>query len=455
VPKRRPNNKTAKRSGNKIPGGRVSQAARKSLTPLPIIEDEVSIERVGARGDGIGIYKDQSVFIPLTAPGDLVFAKMIGDRGNIERLIKQSPHRVEPVCAHFGNCGGCALQHVDSGWQAEWKMQIVRDALLREGVACSTLLQSPSLPVRSRRRATFSVARYHDELSIGFKARQTHRIISIQECHILHPDLFSILPFLGNYLKILPVKWDSFVIHVTSCDNGMDINFVGDLDVDDISGSSLQDMGTWLEQSSIIRISVNGEVVLFNAKPKILFDGIDVDIPPGAFLQVSKEGHKTLLDNIIQILKKRYVVPGGKIADLFAGCGAFALPMARDFHIVAVDNDETAIMALDHSVRYHGKLKPVSSIVRDLFRQPMLVSELKEFNAVIIDPPRAGAPAQMKQLALSDIPLVISVSCNPESFARDARLLAKGGYTLSQVQLVDQFAYSPHIELVGEFIKSE
>jgi len=316
------------------------------------------------------------------------------------------------------------------------------------------IISSPEIPNNVRRRATFSVARAEQYAQFGFHARNTHKIVSLEECHILKPDLYAFYEKLPSLIDVFPMNWKKFTLQINSTRAGFDVNVLGNMEHEELSAKNYEALGAVLGKLPVTRFSINGEALLTFTHSQVLFGEVPVPIPPGAFLQASDEGQRALLDAVLKILEKNSISSGVKIADLFCGCGAFALPLSRDFHVFGCDNHQGAIDALASAHRGVSGLKPVSAQMRDLFRQPLLPDELDQFEVVIFDPPRAGAPAQAKQLAQAHVPVIIGVSCNPKTFATDARLLKAGGYTLSQVQMVDQFAYSPHIELVGYFLKS-
>ena len=463
--KRRPH-KGSNKGSNKSQNKRKSNS--KKSAPKPAFSASLKLHDLGAKGDAIAIHETQTVHIPFGAPGDQALVRVIGERGRIEDLIEPSANRVEPVCRHFGDCGGCALQHISPEFTREWKLKQIRDALSREGISCLdgigvdfeseegvgyAFIPSPDISRNSRRRASFSVSRENGDYKIGFKARGTHRIVPLQECHILHPDLFKLYHNLSDFVDCIPDHIETFLIQINMCDGVFDLNLIGDLEAHDVSAENFEAIASKMRENPIARFSINGDILISLIDPVVNFDGIEVAVPPGAFLQASVAGQKALLEGVTDILGNANLGKTAKIADLFCGCGAFALPLSRHYRVYGADNHEEAIANLNKAYRRFSSqmLRVLDAQARDLFRQPLFPDELNDFDAIIFDPPRAGAPAQAKQMANSNVPLIIGVSCNPKTFATDARLLAKGGYTLTQVQLVDQFAYSPHIELIGKF----
>lgn len=389
------------------------------------------------------------VFTPLTAPGDVAEIEVRGERGTLLGLVEASPHRVDAPCIHFGFCGGCSLQHVAPDFYRAWKRDRVALALAREGLGDLEVGGLLETPAATRRRAVFAVRRLRERAVIGFNARRSSEIIDLDRCLILHPDLHRRLPGLKALAKGIDAP--AFDLSATLCDNGLDVAISGAVPAP--SGRLVAALSDAARLAGVVRLAVNSEILLQLAAPVVHFDGIAVTPPPGGFLQASREGEAALI-----LLVKQAAAGAKKIADLFSGCGTFALPLARDATLFAVDSDRASIEALARAAgdaqRAGMKINPVKSEARDLFERPLTAKELKGFDAIVFDPPRAGAAAQAAEIAASGVPTVIGVSCNPATFARDARMIVAGGYTLSQATPVDQFVYSPHVELVGVFRKA-
>ena len=307
----------------------------------------------------------------------------------------------------------------------------------------------------------FTVRKTDDGITLGFNARRSDEIVDLGDCSILHPDLLDSLPALRRVGEAAP--WPRFDLAVTLCENGVDLDMRPHApgararrQADPVAMSAVAALVAErpAEGPRLLRASVDGDPLLTLAPPIVSFDGVMVAPPPGAFLQASVEGESALRAAVAAS-----AAGARKIADLFCGAGTFALPLARDATVAAFDSDEPAIVALEKASRDAQrmglKMNPVDAVARNLFERPLTPDELSRFDAVVIDPPRAGAKAQAEQLALAARkkgPLrIISVSCNPATFARDAALLEEGGYALSRATIVDQFVYSPHIELVGVF----
>jgi len=404
---------------------------------------EVRINAVGARGDGVAESGGGPVYVPYTAPGDLARVKFRGERGALTALIEKSPHRAEPPCQYFGVCGGCALQHLETEFYRAWKRDLVVNALKREGFTGDIVGALIACPPSSRRRAAFAVLRRKQGIVFGFNARRSSEVQNIAECGVLAPDLSGRMAGFRKLAGVIPNR--AFDMAVTLCDNGVDID-VQCQDAEFFRAHEVERLADVMRSEGFIRLTLNGEPVLEFEKPAVSFGGVPVAIPPGAFLQASREGEAALTDHVLT-----HIGAVKRVADLFCGCGTFALPLSAQAQVDAFDADRGAVAALDAAARNARLKHPVAATVRNLFEQPLMAEELKPYDAVIFDPPRAGAKAQVGELARSQVPLVIGVSCNPATFARDAEILRAGGYALSQVTPVDQFVYSAHVELVGVF----
>jgi 23S rRNA (uracil1939-C5)-methyltransferase len=408
----------------------------------------VRIETIGSGGDGVARLDGDIIYTPLTAPGDLALIDATGDRGRLIELAEKSPLRAIPPCRHFGQCGGCALQHITREEELRWKHQLVATALTRAGVE-TEVRAVIAAPAASRRRATFSVRRAGETLLIGFNERRSTRMTNLEECVVLAPALSAQLEALNDIAALIPSP--EFDLAVTHCDNGLDLNAI-DRRLKARGVTEAPGLAAAMRAAGAVRLSVNSEIALALAEPTVTFDGVTVNPPPGAFLQASREGEAALLGIV-----RAAVGDARKIADLFSGCGTIALPLAHAASVFAVDSDAQAIDALRRAAaaaqRAGVQINPVRAETRDLFERPLSAKELKNLDAVIFDPPRAGAAAQAAEIAKSGVPIVAGVSCNPATFARDASLLVAGGYGLVEVTPVDQFVYSQHVELVGVFAK--
>ncbi|WP_114967028.1 class I SAM-dependent RNA methyltransferase [Alkalilacustris brevis] len=401
----------------------------------------VRIARLGHRGDGIAA---DGTLAARTLPGEVVAGACENGRIASPRILYPSPDRVRPPCVHYRQCGGCALQHASDGFVAQWKQDIVRNALAAQGLEASFGPMHSSPPC-SRRRATLTGRRLKRGPVVGFHARASDVVTPIPDCLLLHPDLMAVLPALEGITASAASRKGALSFTVTASEAGVDLAITGGPVLD---GALRARLGALSAQHRLARLSWDGEVLLQHAPPFQRFGAARVVPPPGAFLQATAEGEAALLAAVED------ATPGARrIADLFAGCGTFALPLAARAEVHAVEGDAAMTAALDAGWRQAQGLRRVTTEARDLFRRPLTAGELARFDAVVIDPPRAGAEAQIAELARSTVPVIAYVSCNPASFARDARALVAAGYRLEWVRVVDQFRWSPHVELAAQLVR--
>ena len=392
-------------------------------------------------GYGIAESDGGIVPVPFTAPGDTVCV----EDGSARLHEDTASDRQAPPCPHFGQCGGCQLQHIDDEALASWKMEIIRTALSRHSLEVEI---SPTLtvPAASRRRARLALQRTKKGSLFGFHAQGEHRIIDIKTCSILSPALLAALPDLRKIALAGAPRKRAVTVRATISDTGLDV------EVDEAKAIDLelhQTLADLAEQTDLARLVWNGDLIAERRRPAHRFGKAIVHPPPGTFLQAAAE-----TETLILPLIREAIGDARSIADLFSGCGTFSLPLAAQTRVAAFDSDAGMIAALDAGARAAPDLHPVEATTRDLFRRPLLDDELAHFDAVVIDPPRAGAKAQMERLATSAVSVIVSISCNPATFARDARILADGGYSASRIVPIDQFRWSPHTEVVGIFHRS-
>lgn len=400
---------------------------------------EVTIERLGHLGDGIA---PGPLFAPRTLPGEVVRGVTDGQRLENIRIVTPSPDRVQPPCRHYKSCGGCQLQHASDRFVASWKEDFVRSALAAQG------LEAPFLPMATsdagtRRRAVLAVRRTKKGALAGFHGRASEVITEITDCRLLDPALMAGLPLAEALAMAGASRKGELDVTLTRSNGGLDVAVEGGKPLD---GSLQVVLAQVAEQHDLSRITWSGETVAMRRPATQSFGRIEVVPPPGAFLQATPEGEAALRDDVLEI-----VGPARRVADLFAGCGTFALPLAEIAEVHAVEGSAEMIRAIDRGWRETQGLKRVTGEARDLFRRPLLADELARFDAVVIDPPRAGAEAQIAELAGAQVPVIAHVSCNPITFARDARRLCDAGYRLKHLRVVDQFRWSVHTELVAAF----
>jgi 23S rRNA (uracil1939-C5)-methyltransferase len=413
---------------------------------------ELTIDSIGGRGDGIARHGDEQVFVPGTIPGEKVVVKVEGRRGDglsasLLQILTPSEGRQEPPCPHYGICGGCSLQHMAQPVYEAWKRGQLVEAMSRAGFGEELIAPLVSVPPGSRRRADFTFAKRRKQLHLGFNARTSHQLVDLESCLLLRPELMALLPPLrAVLLRLLDDACEGEAI-LTLTENGIDLLIEAEARLDLFDRETL---AAFAEAQDLARLSwrrPGGGFIepLAHRRPAVVrFAGVGVEPSPGSFLQPSQEGERALASLVFDAVGAK-----GPVADLYAGCGSFTFPLAQKAQVHAVEGDESALRALKTAVDHSGAR--VTTELRDLTRRPLQAEDLKKFHAVVFDPPRAGAAGQAEQLALSGPSLVVAVSCNPATLARDARTLAKGGYVLKRATPVDQFPWSAHLEVVAVF----
>jgi 23S rRNA (uracil1939-C5)-methyltransferase len=410
------------------------------------VVDRLAIARLGHRGDGVADSPAGPIYVPYTLPGEIVEgASWPGhpDRRHLVRVDTPSAERIAPICPHFGTCGGCALQHWDTARYRAWKREILVTALAQAGIetAVDDLIDAHG---EGRRRVVFhSRSGAKDVLQVGFAAFSSHHIVPIDRCPILAPGLAGALEAAWAIAETLAGA-KPLDIHATATDAGLDVDVRGSGPLDPTRSVALARLA---DSRRLARLTRHGELVARRTQPTIRMGRAMVPLPPGAFLQATAAGEETLAR-----LVAAHVGDAKAVADLFCGVGPFALRLAERAKVTAADSDEAAIAALREAAKTPG-LKPVVAERRDLFRRPMLAQEFARLDAVIFDPPRQGAEAQARALAGSKVPVIVAVSCNAATFARDVKLLRDGGYRLTAVTPVDQFRYSAHVEIVARLVR--
>lgn len=401
---------------------------------------KLTVDRMGHLGDGIAQTPDGPVFVPGALPGEEVEGTLSGDRLTECRIVLPSTARVRPPCPHARTCGGCQLQHVADSFVADWKVQVVRSALEGQGLDAPFRPLVTSSPA-TRRRATLAGRRTKSGALIGFHARASDTLVPIPECRLLHPDLIAAFPGLEAIVRIGGSRTAELSLMVTRTLGGVDVLVTGGKPLD---GPLRLDLARIVEAHRFARLTWDDETIALRVQPLLRFGTATVVPPPGAFLQATAEGEAALLAAVGDALG-----PQRRIADLFAGLGTFALPLATTSEVHAVEGDPAMTAALEKTIRQTENLRRITVETRDLFRRPLEPDELRGITGVVIDPPRAGAEAQTERLARSGVPVIAFVSCNPVTFARDARTLVRSGYVIDWVQVVDQFRWSTHVELAA------
>jgi 23S rRNA (uracil1939-C5)-methyltransferase len=425
-----------------------------SKTAVPADIFGVTVARLGSSGDGVASSPVGTLYIADSLPGETLTARPTARRGDgysaerVALLSAPSPDRVPPPCPQATKCGGCSVQHLTPTAYATWKQAQITTALRQAGLPDSAVRPLATPPPGTRRRATLAAERRGRMVALGFHGRRSDSIAALDGCLVLHPRLLAILPALQSVLGVVLADRQRADIFITLSESGLDIALHG---LPSLDLAAREELGAWAQAADLARLSWVGphgaEPVALRRSPLLSFGGVSVRLPAGAFTQASAEAEAVLVAAV-----REAVGPASAIADLFSGLGTFSLPLAQTAaRVLAVEGDSQAVAALTEAARAVGLAQKLTVRHRDLFQLPLLASELAGLDAVLFDPPRAGAKAQAGALATSAVPTVVAVSCNPATFARDAALLVGGGYRLEWVQPIDQFHWTGHVELVARF----
>jgi len=407
----------------------------------PVSEHTVMITALGGQGDGLSAGEPR-YFVPFTLPGERVKVRTQGKHSRATEILEPSPARIQHICDYFTRCGGCAVQHLDPLSCQKWKTDIIKTALQRQGV------QHPDASFidahgNGRRRLTLHILFGKNRIRIGFMQVRSRELIEIDHCPITEPGLHGAVQIARDLAGPFQSIGKPLDMAFTVTESGLDCDIRG---ANTIPAEAHLIFAECTEKYQLARISVNGEIYLERQKPIIRMGGVFVPLPPASFLQATKLGEETLAQLVLKATGK-----AKNIADLFCGIGPFAIRLAHHARVFAADSNPDMIGALNKAVRTSQGLKPVTAEVRDLFRNPLYRDDLNGFDAVVINPARAGAHAQITEIAASNAGLLIYVSCAPKTLARDAAILTEAGFHIEQVTAVDQFRYSPHIETVAVF----
>lgn len=408
----------------------------------------LSIDRVGGQGDGVANTPNGPVFVPLTLPGESVRAVVTDGRAEQIEIVTASADRIAPVSPQYGDCGGCSLQH----WAAEpylgWKREQVRLALAREGIE-TEIEATVATPAGTRRRVALHARRMPDgRVALGFKARRSWRLVEVTACPIADPRIVAAIPMLAEVAApLLEHPKSAPTLHVTWTLSGLDVDVTGvERRTGGLSGDAQMRAIAAAQRADLGRLSLAGDVMMMARQPKVAFGPATVPLPAGGFLQAVPEAEAAMVSRALAAVKG-----AKKIADLFCGAGTFTFPLATVAPVIAADASKPGIDALKIGVGSAKGMKAITAEARDLFRRPLTPFDLKGCDAIVFDPPRAGAIEQTAQIADTKASVVVGVSCNPQTFARDARVLIDKGFRLETVTPVDQFLWSAHVELVGIF----
>ena len=388
---------------------------------------QITIEHLNWRGEGVGL-------------GQTFRNVLAGETIDTAtgQIIQTSGERIEAFCKYYLRCGGCQLQHWQQVPYQDWKKNLIVAALEKRGINFP-VAEIVDAHGAGRRRVSLHVRRKENTVAAGFMAARSHDLIDIDHCPILVPALENST----DIARKLGAKLGDCDVSLTAVDNGLDVSIKAERKIAD---GQLPRLAGLVTELNLARLTINGDLVATRSTPAVSIGKSLVQVPPGSFLQATKAGEQALANLVLASLGK-----SKSVADLFCGIGPFALRIAENAKVTAIDSDKSAIVSLAQAARLTSGIKPLKAEVRDLMREPVVAGELKDFDAVVFDPPRAGAETQAKQLAKSTVKMIVAVSCDPASFARDAEILLGGGYKLKSLTAVDQFKWTSHVEIVAAF----
>jgi 23S rRNA (uracil1939-C5)-methyltransferase len=417
-------------------------------------QPELTIEELGAQGDGIASLDGKKIFVPLTLPGEVVRVSLKGKQGDgmaakVTEILSPSDDRVAPNCAHFTPCGGCTLQHLRAPAYLDFKEQMVARALAQRGLDDVSVDQPLAFPAHTRRRVTLGAMKSRQGVIMGFHQRRGNQLVNITECTIAVPEIVAMFDPLRDLLGNILPGGGKATIAMTATETGVDVLIDAGLALDLEKREALASFALQVDVARLTwKMKDDEEPVIVQRAPVVTFFETKITLPTSVFLQASTQSEAALIDFV-----QREVGPATQIADLFSGCGTFSYPLATQAKVDAFDIDIEMVEAARRALPKGQDAPRLVSNRRDLFKEPLTVAELAHYEAVVLDPPRAGAKTQCVELAKSEVPDVVMVSCNPATFARDARTLVDGGYVLDSVQPIDQFLWSAHIELAASFYR--
>lgn len=412
---------------------------------------ELEIVRLGAQGDGVAETPAGPVFVPRALPGERVRAEVAGGQASgharLIEVLAASPDRVAAPCRHFGACGGCVAQHMSEGVYRDWKREMVGTAFAHRALRM-VLDDMVIIAPATRRRVALGAEKRGGSVSLGYREEGTHTLVDIGSCPVMLPAIGEALPGLRRIADAALPEDGALRMTVTAVQGGLDVALDGTdnhvLDTKALDAKARARIAHLAAAVGALRVTASGHLVIQSAAPKLSLGGADVILPPTSFVQATAEAEAAIGAVLVEATRK-----AKRIADLFSGAGTFTFLLARRARISAYDGDRPAIEALAVAAKGAMGTKPIEARVRDLFAEPLSRTELDGFDAVVFDPPRAGAKAQAEMLARSKVPVVCAVSCNPATLARDCRILVDGGYRIERVVPVDQFVWSPHVEAVA------
>lgn len=408
------------------------------------------ISAIGIDGDGLTEVEGQKYYIPFTAPGDEVDFDCIKEKKRtrlvVNKFTELSPLRKEPTCLHFADCGGCKLQHLQDSAYEDYKVSLLRRALDFHGVEAKEWKPLEIVPPRRRRRISLTFAHRYEGLMIGYMRRGTRQIIDNQECHLVLMGIQEIIPKIRALLAEFFQNRESGTVDILMTHVGMDVN----LKTPFLKNPTLDQTETLIafaRENKLARLLINYKPLVTFCPPTINFSGVDVVVEAGKFLQASDDADEFMLQRVEEYMPTSI----RRGVDLFSGRGTFTFLLSQKAPTEAFECENDAITALQEAA--HRVNAPIQVTKRDLFTYPLTAEELQKYDFIFVDPPRAGALAQVEQIAASSLNHVVYISCNPASFARDAQVLCQAGFVLESVTPFDQFLWSEHLEVIGKFVR--
>jgi 23S rRNA (uracil1939-C5)-methyltransferase len=407
----------------------------------------LTIDHIGAKGDGVSRDDERAVHVPFSLPGEVVEVVQRGDKARLVAVKSPSPQRIEPICRHFGACGGCALQHWDEAAMLGWKGDLVTRALARKGIDVDV---GPAISAwgQGRRRASFHAKHGPKGFEFGFAQAKSHIIEQLSDCPVLTPSLQAALPRLRALAEGLAPKGETIDLAVTETPTGLDVDVRGAGKVERFERRGLERLSHLAEAAGIGRLTLHGHTAISRVSPRVKMGQAIVAIPAGGFLQATRAGEEALVAKVLE-----WTGGAKHVADLFAGLGTFALRLKDTAQVTAIEADAAAVAAMKAAADSLAGGKTLTAITRDLYRAPFTPHEMKGIDAIVFDPPRAGAEAQALQIARSKVKLAVAISCDPATFARDAAILIEGGFVLQEIVAFDQFRFTSHVEIAAKFVR--
>ncbi len=402
---------------------------------------EVTITSLGAQGDGIAQCGDKTIYVAGALPGETATITLDGTHAKLLKIIDPNVERIAPKCQHFEICGGCTSQHMSDAALRTWKLGLVRQAFAHRGINVE-IDHHYTAPLKTRRRAVFAARKADDGTQLGFRPKADHAVFDLIACDVLDPLIVASVPRLRDLADLILPPNSSARVHVLAAANGLDVLF--ETSAGPKQAEALQRIAQIAQDNAIIRLRLAQEVIIDLATPFVQMSGTRVEVSAETFLQASPPAEEAMVKIVTDATNKAKTV-----VDLFCGVGTFTLGLAGQSKVLAFDSDATAIAALQQAARSGAGLKPVLAHRRDLFQMPLSRTELNGIDAVVFDPPRQGASEQAAQIARSDVPLVVAVSCNPATLARDVRTLLDSGFVIAHITMIDQFRFTPHVEVIA------